>query len=427
MLIRARTLLTCEGAPVDNGAVRVKEERIVEAGAGLRARAGEEVVDLGESILLPGFLNAHCHLDYSAMRNAIAPPKSFTAWVQKLNSIKRQLSAADIMEAIVRGAEEARRFGTTTVCSMAAFPELMNTLPALPIRVWWFYEMIDIRHRHTSEDVVAGALSFFEARTDPLARFGLNPHAPYTASLLLYRLAHACASAHGMLLTTHVAESREESEMFQHGRGALYDFLNGLNRPMHDCGFDTPFGWLWRNNAIGPDWILAHLNELEASDFSLLETLGRDRFPHVVHCPGSHAYFGHRRFPFHKLAGLGVNLCTGTDSLASTRSLSLLEEVRLLADKEPGLTPEDLLFTITRAPARALRMQNELGCVRAGALADLIAIPARGSAREAHKAAEAVVAHPGWVSWMMVHGKVVTDAAPPLMHEDCDPPGTGLC
>ena len=104
---------------------------------------------------------------------------------------------------------------------MAAFPELMHDLPALPIRVWWFYEMIDIRHRNASEDVVAGALRFFENQPDPLARYGLNPHAPYTASLLLYRLAHACATGHDMLLTTHVAESHEESEMFQHARGPL--------------------------------------------------------------------------------------------------------------------------------------------------------------------------------------------------------------
>jgi cytosine/adenosine deaminase-related metal-dependent hydrolase len=404
MLIRARTLLTGEGSVVEDGAVRVEDAVIQELGPGLAKRAGEAVVDLGESILLPGLLNAHCHLDYTSMRNAIAPPRSFTAWVQKLNSIKRQLSASDVLESIVRGADEARRFGTTTVCSMAAFPELMHQLPALPIRVWWFYEMIDIRHRNTSEDVVAGALSFFEKQTDPLANRGLNPHAPYTASLLLYRLAHACASAQGMLLTTHVAESHEESEMFRQANGPLYDFLQGLERPMHDCGHDTPFGWLWRNSAIGPDWILAHLNELEGSDFSLLETIGREKFPHVVHCPGSHRYFGHRPFPFAKLAGLGMNICIGTDSLASTQSLSLLEELRLLADKEPGLTPEDLLYTVTGAPARALRMAGELGCIRPGALADLIAIPFSGPPR---KAAEAVIAHRAWISWMMVHGKPV--------------------
>jgi cytosine/adenosine deaminase-related metal-dependent hydrolase len=338
--------------------------------------------------------------------------------VQKLNSIKRQLSPVDIVEAIVRGAEEAGRFGTTTVCSMAAFPELMHLLPPLSLRVWWFYEMIDIRHRQASEDVVTGALSFFEKRPDPLAHFGLNPHAPYTASLLLYRLAYACAKAHQMPLTTHVAESSEESDMFQSARGPLYDFLHGLERPMHDCGHDTPFGWLWRNGAIGPDWILAHMNELESSDFSLLETLGPGKLPHIVHCPGSHHYFGHRPFAFAKLAGLGVNLCVGTDSLASTRSLSLLEELRILSDKEPGLTPDDLLHTVTHAPARALGMEGRLGCLKPGALADLVAVPFAGRTQDA---AAAVLEHRSWVMRRMVHGQVrMHRPGDPERQQDCE-------
>jgi cytosine/adenosine deaminase-related metal-dependent hydrolase len=363
----------------------------------------EEVLDLGEVALLPGLINAHCHLDYSTLRNAIKPPSGFTEWVQRLNSIKRQLSNEDILEAIRRGCAEAQRFGTTSICSMAAFPDLVPQLPPARLRTWWFYEMIDIRHRNTSDEVIAGALSFFDGRQDDLTQFGLNPHAPYTASLLLYRLAWACAQQHGMPLTTHVSESLEESEMFERGSGPLFSFLVGLQRPMHDCGHDTPFGWLWRNRAIGKDWILAHLNDLKASDFSLLEALPSDQLPTVVHCPGSHAYFRHPPFPFTKLAGLGVNICVGTDSLASTDSLSLLGELRKLQAREPGLSPEDLLHTVTLAPARALGKTGELGCITPGALADLIAIPCAGPLAQA--TAECV-AYTGLISWMMVDGKI---------------------
>jgi len=370
----------------------------------LKAHAGEQVIDFGNHILLPGLINAHCHLDYTSLKNAISAPKGFTEWVKRLNSIKRQLSSEDILRSIAKGFTEARRFGTTTICSMVAFPELMGQLPPPPIRTWWFYEMIDIRHRVTSEEVVNGALSFFGGQNTALTSFGLNPHAPYTASLLLYRLARACANNTDMLLTTHVSESAEESEMFQRGSGALYDFLAELERPMHDCGLDTPFGWLWRNGAIGPDWILAHLNELEASDFTLLGVLTPEQLPHIVHCPGSHAYFGHRPFPYTKLAGMGVNVCVGTDSLASTESLSLLGEIRRLGVNHPNLAPEDLLHTITLNPARALRKEGQLGCIRPGALADLIALPYEGSIENA---AEGVVDYRFDVPWMMLDGKVL--------------------
>jgi cytosine/adenosine deaminase-related metal-dependent hydrolase len=405
MLLRARVVLPISAPPLPEGAVRVEANRVTAVGRAseLPPEPGEEVVDLGEDALLPGLINAHCHLDYSTLRNAIKPPAGFTEWVQRLNSIKRQLSNEDILEAIRRGYAEAQRFGTTTICNMAAFPDLIPQLPPAKLRTWWFYEMIDIRHRITSDEVVSGALSFFENRQDSLTHFGLNPHAPYTASLLLYRLARACAQKNGMPLTTHVSESLEETEMFERGSGPLYQFLEGLQRPMHDCGHDTPFGWLWRNGAIGKGWILAHLNDLKASDFSLLETLSPEQFPHVVHCPGSHAYFKHPPFPFTKLASLGLNICVGTDSLASTDSLSLLGELRKLHAKEPALSAEDLLHTVTLAPARALGKTGELGCIALGALADLIAIPCVGPPEEA--AAECV-AYKGFVSWLMVDGQV---------------------
>jgi cytosine/adenosine deaminase-related metal-dependent hydrolase len=192
--------------------------------------------------------------------------------------------------------------------------------------------------------------------------------------------------------------------MFEHGTGPLYAFLAGLNRPMHDCGLDTPFGWLWRNGAIGPDWILAHLNELETSDFNLLSALSPGQLPHVVHCPGSHAYFGHRPFPMIRLAGTGVNICIGTDSLASTDTLSLLTELRRVHEKHPELTPDDLLHMVTLAPARALRETGRLGCIRGGAHADLISIPYSGPLETAP---EAVVAFSAPVPWVMVGGKII--------------------
>jgi aminodeoxyfutalosine deaminase len=406
MLLRANTVLPICAPALSYGAVRVVEGRIAEVAgaAGLPPLPGEEVLDLGEAVLLPGLINAHCHLDYSTLRHAVAPQSSFTEWVQRLNSIKRQLSPEDILDAIGRGYAEAQQFGTTTVCSMAAFPDLLPRLGSAPLRTWWFYEMIDIRHRLTSEELVAGALSFFNQNADPLVRYGLNPHAPYTASLLLYRLAQACAGEAGMVLTTHVAESQEEDEMFAHARGPLYDFLSGLGRPMHDCGHDTAFGWLWRNGAIRGQWLLAHLNVLAESDFALLSALSPAQLPSVVHCPGSHRYFGHPVFPFARLAALGVNLCVGTDSLASTDSLSLLGEVRRVQESHPDLPPEALLHMLTLAPARALGQEGRLGCISPGALADLIALPFCGPPEAA---AAACIAHSGRVPWMLLDGKVV--------------------
>jgi cytosine/adenosine deaminase-related metal-dependent hydrolase len=406
MIIRARSVLPMGAAPIENGAVVVEGTRIVEIGraADIDANAGEEILDLGEMVLMPGLINAHCHLDYMMMRHAIAPPKSFTAWVQRINAIKRSLDSADYLAAIERGFVELRRWGTTTVCNIEAFPELMMKLGPSPIRTWWFYEMIDIRHRITTDDVVAGALSFFQHRANSLDSFGLSPHAPYTASISLYQLANACATSFTMPLTTHVAESREELDMFRSGTGALFNFMNSLKRPMHDCKHNTPFGHLWKSGAIHSGWLLAHMNELIEEDFQLLASVPRGAAPSVVHCPGSHRYFAHSEFHYRRLHDLGVNICIGTDSLASAESLSLLEELRHLKDAEPWLSGEQLLRTVTINPARALGRRGTLGKIEPGALADLIGLPTTST----RDLCEQVIAFAEPVPWMMVDGKVIS-------------------
>jgi len=406
MIIRARAVVTMDGPVIENGAVAIEGNRIVAVGQvpDLAWISEGPVIDLGDCALLPGLINAHCHLDYTMMRGAISRPKCFTAWVQRINALKRSLDSDDYLAAIRRGFAELRRWGTTSVCNIEAFPELMTHLGRSPIRTWWFYEMIDIRHRLTTDDVVAGALSFFQNRAGSLDTFGLSPHAPYTASISLYQLANSCATAFTMPLTTHVAESREEFAMFRHAGGPLHEFMASLQRPMGDCGKATPFAQLWQSGAIDGRWLLVHMNELTDGDFSLLAEIPRGGAPSIVHCPGSHRYFGHTPFQFRRLHELGVNICTGTDSLASTDSLSLFDELRLLHQTEPWLTCEQLLRTVTVNPARALRRRDQLGKIVPGALADLIAVPASGSLASVH---EEVVHHDQPIPWMMIDGQIL--------------------
>ena len=395
-----------DGAPIEGGAISIDGDHIAAVGPleEIAGFDGSPVLDLGDHVVLPGLINTHCHLDYTLLRHSIAPPASFAAWVQRINGIKRSLDADDYLKSIARGFAELKRWGTTTVCNIEAFPELMPRMAPPPIRTWWFYEMIDIRHRITDEDVVAGALMFFEHRGGASGGFGLSPHAPYTASRQLYGLANQCASLMTLPLTTHVAESREELAMFRDASGALHDFMASLQRPMNDCGQTTPFQHLWRSRAIDSRWILAHMNELTEDDFDLLASLDKADRPHVVHCPGSHRYFGHTPFPYRRMHELGMNICVGTDSLASTDTLSLLVELRRVAARESWLSAEELLRTVTVNAARALDRSRHLGRIAAGALADLIALPFTDTVADVY---EAILRFDRPIPWMMIDGKVL--------------------
>ncbi|MGC2352078.1 MAG: amidohydrolase family protein, partial [Candidatus Udaeobacter sp.] len=231
--------------------------------------------------------------------------------------------------------------------------------------------------------------------------WGLAPHALFTASKNLYRRCEEIALRDKILLTTHLAESREEMEMFHDASGPLYEFLKGIGRPVNDCGNKTPLGLFL--GALGdralPQCVVAHLNEVTESDFDLLKR-SETRF-HVVHSPRSHDYFQHSRFPFEKLRALGFKICLGTDSLASNEDLSLFAEMRAFQKEFPGVPPEEILQMVTLNPARALRQENTLGGIRRGCRADLISIPCSGTGDVFAE----IIAFEEPVDWILLNGK----------------------
>jgi cytosine/adenosine deaminase-related metal-dependent hydrolase len=378
MIIRARIVVTMDGPPIENGAVAISGKQIVDVGrfSKLKALHSGEVVDLGEQALLPGLINAHCHLDYTCLRGKIAPQNSFADWIRAINAEKAKRSPNDYLASINHGFAEAKRFGTTAIANLTGFPELVVRIQT-PIRTWWFAELIDVRQPNGTDAIVEFALDLLK----PTTNWGLAPHALFTASANLYRRCEEIALRKHVLLTTHLAESREEMSMFVDASGPLYEFVKGIGRPMDDCGNETPLEkFAGRLGETSLPWIIAHLNELSDSDFDLLERSTRRL--QVVHCPRSHDYFGHSPFQFQKLQKLGLNICLGTDSLASNDDLSLFVEMRAFQKTFPEVLPEKILEMVTVNPARALQQENQLGKLRAGFQADLIGVPCRGPAKK---------------------------------------------
>jgi cytosine/adenosine deaminase-related metal-dependent hydrolase len=301
-----------------------------------------------------------------------------------------------------------------------------------PIRTWWFAELIDIRAPERANEFVDSAIDALRssmASADMSApskrsrgrriaalqipRWGLAPHAMFTASKDLFLRCEEIAQKNDILLTTHLAESREETEMFRDASGLLYEFIKSIGRPMNDCGNETPLELFLSalcstslRTSSGrpvPQWIVAHLNELTERDFDLLERW-KPKFQ-IAHCPRSHNYFGHSPFAFERLRSLGFNVCLGTDSLASNQTLSLFDEMRHFQKSFPNISPNEILRLATVNPARALRYENALGQIRPGFQADLIAVPSSGST----DVFEQIIACDAPVSWSMVNGQVDRD------------------
>jgi cytosine/adenosine deaminase-related metal-dependent hydrolase len=403
MYLRADFVLPLVSPPIPHGAVRIEGHQIVAVDTAelLRPVPGEEQIDLGAAVLLPGLINSHCHLDYTGFRGSIDPQDSFTNWIKRINAIKRNFTPEDYLQHIAEGFQLSAESGVTTIANVEAFSELLPLLPVPPLRTWWFLELIDVRSRLNHDDTLMGALSFFDSHPDWLGGFGLSPHAPYTASVDLYRLAKMCGEKYGMICTTHIAESVEEQQMFSHASGNLYEFMASLGRDNSDCGYGSALSHLAEHGVLGNNCLLVHLNYLHDYDFELVGSLGSS----VVHCPKCHTYFGHAAFPLRRLQEFGVNICLGTDSLASNNSLDLRSEMRHAVQLH-GLKAKETVEMVTLNAALALSQKGKLGQLSPGALADLVAFPLADHLDDPY---EQVLAAKGLPKLLMVNGK---DALP---------------
>jgi cytosine/adenosine deaminase-related metal-dependent hydrolase len=408
MILRARIVLPIAQPPIENGAVAVSRGRVVVVGRwpSLGARALGPVTDLGDVALLPGLINAHCHLDYTDMAGLLPPLPSFSAWIKAITALKGSWTDADFARSWRNGADMLLRNGTTTVGDIESVP---NLLPAVwrntPLRVFSFLEMTGVRSRRQPRLILDEALAKARACRHPRGRVWLSPHAPYSTTPELLRLSTRAARQRRWPLTTHVAESAEEFQMFTEARGPMFDWLQRNERDMSDCGHGSPVRHLEKLGVLGRHLLAIHVNYLARGDAALLARRG----VHVVHCPRSHAYFRHEAFPHEELLRARVNLCLGTDSLATVLKrrrerveLSLFAEMQAFADEVPGLWPDSLLRMVTVNAARALGLKGRAGEFRPGAWADGITIPFDGPIRRVE---EAVVQNTAPVTASLIGGR----------------------
>ena len=396
--LRAKLVVPMGQPPIEDGAVAIEGDKIVAIGPASEVTG--DVRDLGEVVLAPGLINAHCHLDYTNLAGQVPYRGSFIDWINALVALKQRQSESQYVGAVKAGLEQLRKSGTTTVVNIECVREVIDQVASSPVRVLWCLELIDFKQTTPAEHLVEEALAFAEKNAD--RQFGLSPHSPYTASAELYRLASRWAREKQWLLTTHLAESEEEEDMFRRGTGHMYDTLRRAGRDMSDCKRLGPVQLLHEMGVFSPSCLAAHFNCVTPADVKLFAQTGA----HVVHCARSHRFFHRPTALLETLMHEGINVCLGTDSCASNDRLDMFAEMQELAHAFPRWSAEEILTLATLNGAKALNRAGKLGTLAAGASADLIAVPLSGPVVDPY---EAVVFAEAPVSFVMIEGKVVLE------------------
>ncbi len=400
-ILRAKVVLPMNAPPIDDGAVLVTGHTIRAVGSWseIQATASAATVrDLGEQVLLPGLINAHCHLDYSCLKGQVHYAHSFIEWILSLVQLRDTKSEQEYRDGFRQGADELIRSGTTTAVNITTFPGLVDAAGDCPLRLIWCFELLDFGQDRPADELFAELENFIDSHPQLPGNYGLAPHAPYTTSEGLYVLAARAAEARGCLLTTHLAESVEEDDMFRRGQGHMFDYFRRQGRDMSDCKHQGVFQLFTDLGVLGPHCLLAHVNHPTRRDLELLRESGA----HVVHCPKTHRFFHRDTAPIKLLTAAGINVCLGTDSLASNDSLDLIKEMHTFALDFTDLPAEQIVRMATTAPARALGHAKTLGVLTPRA--DLIALLLQSDSPDPY---ESVVYADRPPSHVMVGGKFV--------------------
>ncbi|GIX05729.1 MAG: chlorohydrolase [Candidatus Poribacteria bacterium] len=406
MILRAKYVMPSSHEVFENGAVRIQGGLIAEVGrmGDVEIGGGERVLDLGEVALLPGFINAHTHLELGHLAGQIPPPKSFADWLETIVH-RRETDPIRIAHLVEAGVRQALASGTTTIADVTYTGATLEPLCRLPIRKRVHLEAIGFDPRRADSVLAELDQKITSAPEDPLLTVGLSPHAPYSTSERLYQLCIEYARERRLPMCSHVAETPEEEEFVARGTGPLLRLLDRLG-VLHDHWRprgETPVQYLDRLGFWRQSPLLIHGNYIRDEDIPIL----RDQNVTVVYCPRSHDYFGHPDHPFEKLFARGINVALGTDSLASTPDLSLLNEMRFLTRRYPHVSPERILTLAMLNGAKSIRVRAKVGGLRAGWNADLVAVALPpGSGR----IAERILAEESQVVLTMVEGRVAYQA-----------------
>lgn len=372
MIIAAPKILTMGGsAPVlEQGAVVISRGTIVDIGSAIpiaKKYPSHRVLRLDNAALMPGLVNVHTHLELPPLFDRLRA-RTFPEWVLNLIKAKQLLEGRDYEEAVTRNIETLLRTGTTTVAEICTHGVSPAVLEQSGLRARIYREVLSM---HPS--FLFPRLSTLVPRPSSRITYGLAPHAPHTVSEQYLRKIKMADRSKRLALSMHVAESADEIRLLQRKRSGFERLYQAARWDLAWApAADSPFAYLNNIGLLGPRFLAAHAVHATDEDIGILKKTGTA----VAHCPRSNEQTGVGSMPLMKFLNAGIVVGLGTDSLASSPSLSLWDEMRFAhrAHKKSGATARDIFRLGTISGARALGLADSIGTLERSKRADMIAL-----------------------------------------------------
>jgi cytosine/adenosine deaminase-related metal-dependent hydrolase len=337
------------------------------------------LTDLGDSVILPGLVNAHTHLELSWMAGRVPPKPAMDQWIRSLMAVRAEGPAGgpdEVSKAALDAATSMFECGTVLVGDISNTLMTPGLIAASGLRGVVFHELIGFAAMDPDRIVREAEARLEEHRTLPL-EFAVVAHAPYSVSPdLIAAIARAPRTAP---LAIHLGESAEEMTFIATGQGPIRAMLEHLGVwngtwPVPAC---DPAEYVDRLGYLQPGTLVVHGVKFDAAAIARLH----DRGAVLVSCPRSNTWVGSGAPPLAAYYRAGVPVAFGTDSLASVSTLNLFDELAEARRIAPDVPASLLVESATRRGAEALGLGDEYGTIEVGKRAALISVRLRPATR----------------------------------------------
>lgn len=381
----ATWVYTLTSPPLKNGIVSVDENGLIVDIADTNGRLSElERQEHHSGIIVPGFINAHCHLELSHLKGKLSGKKGLGGFLGEINLLRNMQE--DVMLAAAQKADrDMYRQGIVAVGDISNSSLTTIVKCNSQIEYFTFIETFGF-HPSRASRAMDIALQVWYRFKDKGLKASIVPHSPYSVSKELFEEIRNLDDIMSSIVSIHNQESLAENEFFITGQGSLMQHM------VENLGIDASHWNATGKNSLesvlpliaeNKKLLLIHNTFTTSADISKLRKLRKTGTVFLVLCPNSNLFIENSLPPVEMLSAEGLNICLGTDSLASNHQLSVLSEMVTLQHHFPNIELSELLTWACLNGAIAMELDDKLGTLEVGKKPGLVLI--KGADLKNHK------------------------------------------
>lgn len=359
--LSANYIFPISSAPIDNGILVVDGNGVVQD---LLLPDDPNVpessqIEVFDGILCPGFINAHCHLELSHMKNVVSEKTGLPKFVMEIVS-RRNENADEKFQKIQEADAEMWANGIQAVGDICNTEDTLQTKRKSSIKYHSFVEVFSFNSSRADE-VLAEGIRVAELYERAGLSATIVPHAPYSVSKQLFSGINAQQDVYPGPMSMHNQETPSENEMFVSAKGDLVELFKKFGEDFSDFhpDFRSSLDYSFNQLPVGQNSMLVHNTLTTSEEIRWVNSLRDDVY--FCSCPSANMYIEDQLPNIPKWIENEAKICVGTDSLASNRQLSILEELKLIENHYPEIEVETLLKMATITGAKALQLETALG------------------------------------------------------------------